>query len=101
MANKGEIKTQLQYENEEELRKLYREAFLRSELTSQDVINSLVAILGYGKSRAEVLVKDWEHGSDLDQLPAESSSIAKNRLKRQMSLESKIRKRRYKKKKKQ
>ena len=99
MANKGDIKTQFQYENEDELRKLYKEAFLRGELTSQDVINSLVAILRYGKSRAEVLVRDWEHGSDLDQLPAESNSTAKNRLKRQMSLETKIIKRRFKKKK--
>ena len=98
MGNKGDIKTQQQYENEVELRGLYKEAYLRAEKTQQEIFCSLVFILGFGKTMAEKLICEWRQEPSLDEVHNETLNAKKRRAKRQVSLEKKCMARRYGKK---
>ena len=94
MGNKGDIKTQQQYENEVELRELYREAYLRGEISQQKTFCSLVFTLGFGKTMAESLMIKWKQEPRLDASHNETPAAKKRREKRQLSLEKKCKARR-------
>ena len=100
MRNKGDIKTQRQYENELELRKLYKEAYLRAEMTQQEIFSSLVKVLGFGKTIAERLINEWRQESSLNEVYDETLGAKNKRLKRQISLEKYCMRIKYEKKKK-
>ena len=89
MGNKGDIKTQHQYENEVELRELYKEAYLRGEMTQQQIFCSLVFMLGFGKTKAKSLILSWKQELGLYEAQYESNAVKKRRGKRQISLEKK------------
>ena len=93
MRNKGDIKTQQQYEDEVELRELYREAYLRGEMTQQETFCSLVKPLGFGKTMADRLISMWKQESSLGLAYDETLGAKKRREKRQKSLEAKLSKR--------
>jgi len=87
MRNKGDIKTQQQYDKELELRELYREAYLRAEMTQEEIFSTLVKVLGFGKTIAKRVISEWEKESSFAEVHDETLSAKKKRLKRQMSLE--------------
>ena len=98
MANKGDILTQRQYEDEVELRELYKEAYLRGEIPRQKMFCKLVNILGFGQTMANSFIIKWKKESKLNEIQNETPASNKIRLKKQMSLEKKCITRRDRKK---
>ena len=98
MVNKGNIKTQRQYDNEVELRELYKEAYLRGEMKQKETFCSLVKMLGFGKTMAESLINKWGQESGKYEAGNETVAAKKRRNKRQVSLEKQCVTRRYRKK---
>ena len=90
MRNKGDTKTQRQYEDEVMLRNIYREAYLMGEMTHEEASCSLIRILCFGKTMAESLIIKWDKEPRLSRARKETLSARDRRLKRKTSLEKKI-----------
>ena len=90
--DKGRVKTQTEYEQEVELRNLYRDAFERGECVFDEAITLLVTTIGFSPEIARQRVGEWKFGYKV--YNPETEGVKKKRKKRQESLENKFLKRR-------
>jgi len=90
--DKGRNKTQTEYDQEVELRNLYREAFERGECGFDEAITLLVTTIGFSSVIAKQRVGEWKFDNKC--YNPETEGAKKKRKKRQESLERKFLKRR-------
>jgi hypothetical protein len=86
------VKSQSEYEQEGELRELYREAFDRGECGFEETVTALVVSIIFRREIARQKVNKWK--SENKVYMHESDGAKKKRKKRQESLEKKFLKRR-------
>ena len=56
--NKGSIKTQHQYEKEEQARTKIKEYFMKGQMSSEAAVFTM-GLLGYSAIRAKQIVREW------------------------------------------